>query len=67
MNIAMFTNNYKPFIGGVPISIERLSEGLRSLGHRVTVFAPEPEGKLSAEQEKDKVRIKVFTERRTEG
>ena len=27
MNIAMFTNNYKPFIGGVPISIERLSEG----------------------------------------
>ena len=37
MNIAMFTNNYKPFIGGVPISIERLSEGLRSLGHRVTV------------------------------
>ena len=40
MNIAMFTNNYKPFIGGVPISIERLSEGLRSLGHRVTVFAP---------------------------
>ena len=47
MNIAMFTNNYKPFIGGVPISIERLSEGLRSLGHRVTVFAPEPEGKRS--------------------
>lgn len=60
MNIAMFTNNYKPFIGGVPISIERLSEGLRSLGHRVTVFAPEPEGKLSAEQEKDVVRFKVF-------
>ena len=57
MNIAMFTNNYKPFIGGVPISIERLSEGLRSLGHRVTVFAPEPEGKLSAEQEKDMVRL----------
>ena len=60
MNIAMFTNNYKPFIGGVPISIERLSEGLRSLGHRVTVFAPEPEGKLSTEQEKDVVRFKVF-------
>lgn len=60
MNIAMFTNNYKPFIGGVPISIERLSEELRSLGHRITVFAPEPEGKLSAEQEKDVVRFKVF-------
>ena len=27
MKIAMLTNNYKPFIGGVPISIERLAEG----------------------------------------
>lgn len=25
MRIAMLTNNYKPFVGGVPISIERLS------------------------------------------
>ncbi len=41
MKIAMMTNNYKPFIGGVPISVERLTEGLRSLGHEVYVFAPE--------------------------
>lgn len=34
------TNNYKPFMGGVPISIERLAEGLRQLGHSVTIFAP---------------------------
>lgn len=27
-------------MGGVPISIERLAAGLRSLGHNVTVFAP---------------------------
>ena len=40
MKIAMMTNNYKPFIGGVPISIERLSEGLRELGHEVYIFAP---------------------------
>ncbi len=40
MKIAMMTNNYKPFIAGVPISIERLSRGLRQLGHEVTVFAP---------------------------
>lgn len=40
MRIALMTNNYKPFIGGVPISIERLAEGLRGLGHDVTVFAP---------------------------
>lgn len=60
MNIAMFTNNYKPFIGGVPISIERLAEGLRSLGHNVTVFAPEPDRKLPGEPEEDVVRFKVM-------
>ena len=32
LNIAMFTNNYLPFIGGVPISITRLTKGLRSKG-----------------------------------
>lgn len=40
MRIAMMTNNYKPFVGGVPISIERLTESLRKAGHKVTVFAP---------------------------
>lgn len=40
MRIALMTNNYKPFIGGVPISIERLAIGLEQLGHEVTVFAP---------------------------
>lgn len=34
------TNNYKPIMGGVPISIERLARGLESLGHEVTIFAP---------------------------
>ena len=40
MRIALMTNNYKPFMGGVPISIERLKKGLEALGHQVTVFAP---------------------------
>lgn len=40
VKIAMMTNNYLPFIGGVPISIQRLSEGLRREQHEVTVFAP---------------------------
>lgn len=44
MRIAMLTNNYKPFVGGVPISIERLAQGLRSLGHEVYIFAPSYEG-----------------------
>lgn len=34
MKIAMLTNNYKPFIGGVPISVERLAEGFGAWGIR---------------------------------
>lgn len=44
MRIAMFTNNYKPYTGGVPISIEHLAEALRKRGHEVYVFAPSYEG-----------------------
>jgi 1,2-diacylglycerol 3-alpha-glucosyltransferase len=40
LNIAMFTNNYLPFIGGVPISIIRLTKSLRKKGHNVVIFAP---------------------------
>ena len=47
MNIAMFTNNYFPFIGGVPISISRQAKGLRKLGHEVHVFAPSYAGHLT--------------------
>ena len=40
MKIAMMTNSYKPFVAGVPVSVERLTEGLRRMGHEVVVFAP---------------------------
>ncbi len=40
LKVAMFTNNYLPFIGGVPISIERLRRGLRQQGHQVLIVAP---------------------------
>ncbi|MCI9338224.1 MAG: glycosyltransferase family 4 protein [Lachnospiraceae bacterium] len=40
MRIALMTNNYKPIVGGVPISIERLARGLEAQGHEVTIFAP---------------------------
>lgn len=43
MKIAMLTNNYKPFVGGVPISVERQAKELAKFGHNVTVFAPEYE------------------------
>ncbi|MCM1044301.1 MAG: glycosyltransferase [Candidatus Gastranaerophilales bacterium] len=49
MRIAMFTNNYKPYMAGVPISIEHLSEALRQAGHVVYVFAPSYEGQVDEE------------------
>lgn len=55
MKIAMLTNNYKPFVGGVPISIERLSGGLRSLGNEVKIFAPSYENQ---EEEEGVIRIR---------
>ena len=41
MKIAMLTNNYRPFVGGVPISVERQARELIRLGHeghRVRAF-----------------------------
>lgn len=57
MKIAMMTNNYKPFVAGVPISIERLTESLRAQGHEVVVFAPDYE---EQEEETDVIRYKAL-------
>ncbi len=40
LRVAMFTNNYLPFIGGVPISIERLRRGLQKAHDSVMIIAP---------------------------
>jgi len=40
LRVAMFTNNYLPFIGGVPLSIDRLYRGLVRLGATVKLFVP---------------------------
>ncbi len=53
MKIAMMTNSYKPFVAGVPVSVERLTERLRRIGHEVVVFAPSYDAQ---EEEKDVVR-----------
>ena len=50
MKIAMLTNSYKPYVAGVPISIERLVKGLRGLGHEVVVFAPSYQKQEEEEQ-----------------
>lgn len=41
LRVAMFTNNYLPYVGGVPISIERLRLTLSALRHRVLIAAPD--------------------------
>lgn len=54
LSVVMFTNNYLPFIGGVPLSIQRLASGLTQLGNHVHIFAPAyPEP--SADDERDHV------------
>jgi glycosyltransferase involved in cell wall biosynthesis len=40
VRIALFTNNYLPFCGGVTISVETLRSGLEGRGHAVWVMAP---------------------------
>ena len=40
MKIALFTNNYLPFRGGVTTSVETLRRGLEARGHEAWVFAP---------------------------
>jgi len=40
LRVCMFTNNYLPFLGGVPLSIDRLYRGLIRRGWSVRIFAP---------------------------
>ena len=62
MNIALMTNNYKPFIGGVPISVEHLAKNLRAQGHKVTVFAPTYKGYRDSDGE-DIIRYSSFLQK----
>ena len=50
MNVAFFSESYKPYISGVTNSMETLKSGLEELGHRVLVFSP---NYPSAKKEKD--------------
>jgi glycosyltransferase involved in cell wall biosynthesis len=44
MNIAFFSESYKPYLSGVTNSIETLKKGLEGLGHKVIVFSPDYPG-----------------------
>ena len=41
MRIVMFTNNYKPVVGGIVVSIDLFRQGLLDAGHEVHIVTPE--------------------------
>lgn len=58
LRVLMVTNNYLPFIGGVPISIERLRRGLVALGHKVLIVAPSYRDQDPDENQEEVVRLR---------
>lgn len=60
MNIAIFTNNYLPYVNGVVHSVENFRKEIEKRGHNVYVFAPE----FAFNEEEDKVfrskALKIF-------
>ncbi len=54
--IAFFTNTYRPFVGGVALSVELFQRHLDLLGDHVTVYAPEY-GEESADEGLDVQRM----------
>jgi glycosyltransferase involved in cell wall biosynthesis len=48
MRVALFTNNYLPFCGGVTVSVETLRRGLEARGHEAWVLAPRFRGAADA-------------------
>ena len=61
MKICMFTNTYKPHVGGVARSVAFFAEDLRARGNRVLVVAPEFPG-TEDEQNESVLRIPAIQE-----
>ena len=55
LNILMFTNTYRPIVGGVSESVQRLKGRLQAEGHRVLVVAPKLQGQ--PRHEPDVIRV----------
>lgn len=51
LSVAMFTNNYLPFYGGVPVSVDRLRRGLSEQADHVLVVAPQYHKKHKDEEQ----------------
>ena len=55
MNVCMFTNTFRPHVGGVANSVSAFAEDLRRNGHEVLVVAPTFPGLDPAEENPDQV------------
>ncbi|NDY94343.1 glycosyltransferase [Wenzhouxiangella limi] len=40
LRVAMYSNNYFPFVSGITVSVDRLRRGLEALGDQVLLFVP---------------------------
>ncbi|WP_084511094.1 glycosyltransferase [Nocardia lijiangensis] len=49
MHVALFTDFHPATLGGVQTAMRSLCDGLRRLGHRVTVFCPPAPGSVSSD------------------
>jgi len=49
MRVAMFSNTYLPFVGGLTMSVSSYAASMRSRGHEVLVVVPEFEGQPEEE------------------
>ncbi|MEN6625544.1 MAG: glycosyltransferase [Candidatus Sumerlaeia bacterium] len=56
-HVAFFTNTYRPFVGGVALSVELFQRYLTALGDHVTVYAPHFDGEAAAEDEPNVQRL----------
>jgi glycosyltransferase involved in cell wall biosynthesis len=65
LRVAIFSNNYLPFIGGVPLSIDRLYRGLIQADVAVKLFAPAYRRKWPDPQDGSVVRCPALFHTRT--
>lgn len=59
LRVAMFSNNYFPFVSGVSVSVARLKQGLELQGHRVLAVVPRYSSGSGAESGQDSSLVRL--------
>ncbi|GAB6096125.1 hypothetical protein JCM14469_23780 [Desulfatiferula olefinivorans] len=60
LKVAMFANTLLPFVGGVPVSVDRLRQGLKAMGHKVLVAGPRFPDTPETDRENDTLRLPLL-------